>query len=93
MSPIVDRNGKHEATWKNLGYPYGLARRDGLTYLADGQSGDIRILDKDGGPLAKWSASQGSGELPHWLSVDSRATIYVGFVPAKKLQKWTKDVP
>ena len=44
---IFDADGKHEATWKNTGYPYGLyPRRGGLTYLADGEKGDLRSLHK-----------------------------------------------
>jgi sugar lactone lactonase YvrE len=88
---IFDGDGKHEATWKNTGYPYGLYRRDGKTYLADGESGDIRILGTDGTLLSRWSASEGSMDFPHWLCVDSKSAIYVGYVTGKKIQKWTKD--
>ena len=88
---IFDADGKHQATWKNLGYPYGLYRRDDKTYLADGETGELRILDKDGAVLTSWDARQGTMDRPHWLCVDTSANIYVGFVTGKKLQKWTKD--
>lgn len=88
---IFDRNGKHEATWKDTGHPYGLYRHADKTYLADGRSGDLRILDKDGKLLTKWKSNEGTKDVPHWLCVDSRGVIYVGFVTGKKLQKWTAD--
>ena len=90
---IFDADGKHLATWNDTGYPYGLFRRDGKTYLADGDSGDLRILDKDGKLLDRWSANKGTMDSPHWLCVDSKGAIYVGYVTGKKLQKWTKNAP
>jgi DNA-binding beta-propeller fold protein YncE len=88
---IFDRDGKHEGTWKDIGYPYGLYRRDDKTYLADGRSSEIRVLDAKGKVLTMWKSNQTTAEVPHWLAVDSRATIYVGFVTGKKLQKWTLE--
>jgi sugar lactone lactonase YvrE len=90
---IFDADGKHQATWKNLGYPYGLYRRDDKTYLADGDSGELRILDKKGAVLTTWNVRGGTKDQPHWLCVDTSANIYVGFVTGKKLQKWTKETP
>jgi DNA-binding beta-propeller fold protein YncE len=90
---IFDGDGKHLATWKNVGFPYGLYRRDDKTYLADGETGEIRILDKDGTTLTSWNARQGTEDRPHALCVDSAGHIYVGFVTGKKLQKWTKETP
>jgi sugar lactone lactonase YvrE len=90
---IFDGDGKREATWNNIGYPYGLFRRDGKTYLVDGERGDLRILDKDGALLDRWSTNKGTMDSPHWLCVDSQANIYVGYVTGKKLQKWTTDAP
>ena len=84
-----DRDGNHQTTWTNTGSPFGMERRDGKTYLADGKTGDIRILDKDGKILSQWNAEKiESKDLPHWLTVDSRGNIYVAYVNGKRLQKW-----
>jgi sugar lactone lactonase YvrE len=88
---IFDATGKHLQTWTNTGKPFGLDRQGGKTYLVDGRTGDMRVLDKDGALLAHWNADPKAGDGPHWLSVDSRGAIYVGFVSGKKVQKWTPD--
>jgi DNA-binding beta-propeller fold protein YncE len=85
---IFDRDGKLLEQWKDTGAPYGLYLAKDRTYLADGRSGTIRILDKEGKLLTSWETKDGSKDTPHWINVDSKGAIYVGFVSGKKVQKW-----
>jgi DNA-binding beta-propeller fold protein YncE len=84
---IFDTDGKHQATWNDTGYPYGLALRQDRVYVGDGRSGEVRVLDTRGKTLARWAAGTPKSA-PHWLAVDSAGHLYVGFVSGKKLQKW-----
>jgi len=85
---LFDPNGKFLDQWKDTGAPYGLSIHEDRIYLADGVTGTIRILDKQGKLLARWEAGPGKDQVPHWLSVDSKGAVYVGFVSGKKIQKW-----
>ena len=51
-------------------------------------SGTIRILDKQGKLLTSWETKDGSKDTPHWINVDSKDAVYVGYVSGKKVQKW-----
>jgi sugar lactone lactonase YvrE len=84
---IFDRDGKLLDTWKDAGYPYGLFLHKDRVYLADGRSGAIRILDNRGKLLARWETKVGA-ETPHWINVDRKDAVYIGFVEGNKVQKW-----
>lgn len=85
---VFNRDGKLLDTWTNTGAPYGLAVHKDCVYLADGRTGAIRVLDKQGKLLTRWQASTGKKETPHWIHVDRQGAVYVGFVSGKKAQKW-----
>ena len=85
---IFDRDGKLLEQWKDTGAPYGLAVHKDRVYLADGRKGTIRILDMKGKLLTRWETADGSKDTPHWIHVDSKGAIYVGFVSGNKVQKW-----
>ena len=84
---IFDTEGKLLGQWTDTGHPYGLYLHQGKAFLADGRSGLIRVLDMDGKLLTRWEAGDPKN-VPHWLCLDRAGTMYVGFVYAKKLQKW-----
>jgi DNA-binding beta-propeller fold protein YncE len=88
---IFDRDGKFLEQWQDTGAPYGLFVARDRVYLADGRTGTIRILDKRGKLLKRWESAAGGKETPHWITVDSKDTVYVGFVSGKKIQKWVRS--
>jgi DNA-binding beta-propeller fold protein YncE len=85
---IFDRDGKLLEQWKDTGAPYGLYLSKDRVYLADGRTGTIRILDKQGKLLTSWETKDGTKDTPHWINVDSKGAVYVGFVSGNKVQKW-----
>jgi DNA-binding beta-propeller fold protein YncE len=85
---IFDRDGKLLEQWKDTGAPYGLYISKDRVYLADGRTGTIRILDKQGKVLTIWETKDGTKDTPHWINVDSKGAVYVGFVSGNKVQKW-----
>jgi DNA-binding beta-propeller fold protein YncE len=85
---IFDRDGKLLEQWKDTGAPYGLYLAKDRVYLADGRTGTIRILDKQGKLLTSWETKNGTKDTPHWINVDSKGAVYVGFVSGNKVQKW-----
>ena len=85
---LFDRAGKLVELWKDTGAPYGLHIYQDRVYLADGRKGTIRVLDLNGKLLAKWDPGVGKGETPHWITVDSKGAVYIGWVSGKKVQKW-----
>jgi DNA-binding beta-propeller fold protein YncE len=85
---IFDRDGKLLEQWKDTGAPYGLYVSKDRIYLADGRTGTIRILDKQGKLLTNWETKDGTKDTPHWINVDSKGAVYVGFVSGNKVQKW-----
>jgi DNA-binding beta-propeller fold protein YncE len=85
---IFDRDGKLLEQWKDTGAPYGLYVSKDRIYLADGRTGTIRILDKQGKLLTSWETKDGTKATPHWINVDSKGAVYVGFVSGNKVQKW-----
>jgi DNA-binding beta-propeller fold protein YncE len=85
---LFDRGGKPLEQWVDTGAPYGLYLHKDRVYLADGRSGTIRILDRQGKLLARWESGAGTKDTPHWISVDRQGAVYVGFVAGKKVQKW-----
>ncbi|MBI2808456.1 MAG: hypothetical protein HYX68_26005 [Planctomycetes bacterium] len=87
---IFDRDGKLLAQWKDTGAPYGLALHNDRVYLADGRSGKIRVLDLQGKLLTSWQASANKKQTPHWIHVDQKGAVYVGFVSGSKVQKWVE---
>src|SRR5262249_18402808 len=76
---VFDRDGKLLEQWKDTGSPYGLAVHKDRVYLADGRKGTIRILDTKGKLLTRWETADGSKDTPHWIHVDSKGAVYVGF--------------
>ena len=87
---LFDDGGKFLDQWKDTGAPYGLHIYQDRIYLADGRKGTIRVLDKKGKLLATWEAGAGKDNTPHWITVDSKGAVYVGFVSGKKVQKWVQ---
>lgn len=87
---LFDQAGKFLEQWKDTGAPYGLYIYKDRVYLADGRKGTIRVLDTKGKLLARWEPGAGKGETPHWISVDSKGAVYVGWVSGKKVQKWVQ---
>jgi DNA-binding beta-propeller fold protein YncE len=85
---LFDQAGKFLDLWKDTGAPYGLYIYKDRVYLADGRKGTIRVLDKNGKPLARWDPGVGKGEVPHWITVDTKGAVYIGWVSGKKVQKW-----
>ncbi len=85
---LFDQAGKFLEQWKDTGAPYGLYIHKDRVYLADGRKGTIRVLDKNGKLLARWEPGVGPKETPHWISVDSKGAVYVGWVSGQKVQKW-----
>ena len=85
---LFDQAGKFLEQWQDTGAPYGLYIYKDRVYLADGRKGTIRVLDKNGKLLARWEPGAGEKETPHWISVDSKGAVYVGWVSGKKVQKW-----
>jgi DNA-binding beta-propeller fold protein YncE len=83
-----DPKGEFLDQWKDTGSPYGLYLHQDRVYLADGRTGTIRVLDNQGKLLARWEAGAGKKDTPHWISVDNKGAVYVGFVTGKKVQKW-----
>jgi DNA-binding beta-propeller fold protein YncE len=89
---IFDGDGKHLATWKESGAPYGLFLHGDRMFVADGVANWVKVLDANGKPLGRFGekgTGPGQFQLPHMLCVDSHGDVYVTEINGKRIQKFT----
>jgi DNA-binding beta-propeller fold protein YncE len=86
---VFDADGKFLAQWRASGAPYGLFLQDDRVFVADGPARWILVLNLHGNPLGRWSMGAGELDAPHWVCVDREGAVYVAFVGARRVQKFS----
>jgi sugar lactone lactonase YvrE len=87
---VFDHQGKHLATWDGFGNPFGLVVVGNELVASEGDIHKIFHLDLNSGKI---TASWGDPEmllLPHFMSVNSRGTLYICEVNGKRVQMFAR---
>jgi sugar lactone lactonase YvrE len=82
---VFDTVGKHLADWTGFGNPFGLLAHGGTLLATEGDIHKIFHLDRSGNVVASWG-DPASLQLPHFLAVNSRGTLFVTEVNGKRVQ-------
>jgi hypothetical protein len=88
---MFDSEGKHLATWKEVGAPYGLFLQGERMFVADGVANWVKVLDADGKALGRFGekgTGPGQFQMPHMLCGDSHGDVYVTEINGKRIQKF-----
>ncbi|NND05571.1 MAG: hypothetical protein HKN87_04255 [Saprospiraceae bacterium] len=90
---VFDLEGKHQASWTNVGKPWGLAvSPEGNIYMTEGDAEQILKLDPDGNILGTYIAGPGAapGQLraAHGIAVGLNEELYVTEVLNWRVQRY-----
>lgn len=90
---VFDLEGKHQASWTNVGKPWGLAvSPEGNIYMTEGDAEQILKLDPEGNILGTYEAGPGAapGQLraAHGIAVGPNEELYVTEVLNWRVQRY-----
>lgn len=86
---VFSRQGKLKAVWTGFGNPYGLLWANGELLVSEGEKHEIFHLGSDGKVIAQWGGPDVL-QLPHFMAMDSRGTLFVAEVNGKRVQKFRR---
>jgi DNA-binding beta-propeller fold protein YncE len=87
---VFDAEGQRLAVWTGFGNPYGLLISGKELVVSEGEVHRIFHLNADGKVVKSWGGPDVL-QLPHFMAIDSKGTLYVAEVNGKRVQKFRRQ--